>query len=181
LFLDYDGRRLTVPQRIDAAWFAGLQADWERSAPILQGEDDEFPCPVRFDFSVSPPDGTGWSVPEQQPDGSFRMWMAGDRASLRLPTRCAGAVAVSLHVVGAMAEDIVEGLELRVDGQRVALQARPRGGGSRELTGVFNAPPGPKRVLLELSVPRTIVPDGGDRTLAVMLAGVTIGGEPVHP
>jgi hypothetical protein len=173
LFLDYDGARLTVPGRIDESWFAGQQADWQRAAPILQNATDEFPCPAEFRFSDLPPDGTGWSAPERQADGTYRMWMASTHASMRVATSCAGDVQVTLRVVGYMGEDIVNGLHLRVDGQPVPLAARRRDD-RLDLVGSFREPPGSKRVRFELEAPRTVVPPGGTRTLAVMFSAVVV-------
>jgi hypothetical protein len=173
LFIDYDGERVTVPRLIDAAWFDGLQADWHRTAPIVQHVGLEFTCPARFDFS-EPPHGTGWSVPELQGDGRYNMWMASTRASMELSTSCAGPVTITLAVTGYMAEDIIRGLGVRVDGQPVTLRMSTRDQGGIWVTGPFDAAGGQKHVNVELSVPRTVVPAGGDRTLAIMFGGMTI-------
>jgi MFS family permease len=136
-------------------------------------------CPAKFDFSAQPMNGTGWSIPERQPDGSFRMWMANTRASMELRTTCAGPVEVSLAVAGYMAVDILSGLALRVDGTVVSLQRGRSADGKIWLIGRTVLPSDGKNMELSLHVPRTIVPDHGSRELAVMFSDLTVA--PVRP
>jgi hypothetical protein len=175
LFVAYDGTSLSVPAVVDAQWFAGLQADWHRDAPIRQARAPAAPaCPATFDFHVAPPHGTGWSVPERQADGSFAMWMQARRATMRLPTACSGALALDLEVATWMSDDILRGLRVLVDDQQVAVRTETDTAGRVHLLARIHRPAGRDGASLVLEAPRTIVPTGGNRSLAVMFRRVTL-------
>lgn len=177
-FLDWDGTTLSVPVSIDRQWFTGLEADWRRETSIAQAARHAPTCPVHFDFATSPLRGEGWSVPERHPAGGFGMWMGATRASMVLRTACAGSVSITLGVSGYMAEDILTGLTLRVDGEPVPLEIN-RSAEGVYLTGRMELPAGDKRIRLDLEAPRVMVPQGGNRTLAVMFRRLTL--QPLKP
>ena len=174
LFASWDGEHLTVPATLDRSWFEGLQVDWRRSGAIVQKDAPIPPCPVTFDFSTAPPKGDGWSVPERDTHGGYAMWMSSTRASMELRTTCTGPVEVSLAVVGYMAEDILNGLALRIDGATVPLRHKQTGDGRLQLIGRTVALPGNGRMVVTLDAPRTIVPAGGNRQLAVMFDRIVV-------
>lgn len=90
---------------------------------------------------------------------------------------CNGPVHVSLSIAGYMAEDILDGLTLKLDGSDVHLTRSTGPGGRLQLTGRGPSLSGRKLVRFELAVPRTITPEGGNRTLAVMFSKLEI--EPI--
>lgn len=171
-FVDWDGTRFTVPKIVDAAWFEGFEADWRRDGPIVQKQAEPASCPTVFDFAV-PPNGRGWSVPEPHPAGGYAMWMASTHATMRLHTSCTGRAEIRLVVAGYMGKDILDGLVLEVQGRSVPLA--PAGGdkGGGILAGRFEVD-GTKPLDLELRAPRTEVPAGGNRTLAIMFKRLTV-------
>jgi hypothetical protein len=172
LFVEFDGTRLTIPPLVDAAWFTGLQADWHRDAPLRQAVSQASGCPASLYFDAPPPGGRGWSVPEAMPGGGNAMWMAARHAQALVGSGCAGDLEIVLDVVGYMAPDILTGLSARVDGKAVSLHRDEQAAGTR-LVGRFSRD-ARGTVELELDAPRTIVPAGGDRTLAVMFRAITI-------
>jgi len=178
LFLDWDGKTLSVPASINKQWFDGLEADWRRQTAITQAARQAPTCPAAFDFATSPLRGEGWSVPEERPAGGYSMWMGGTRASMMLRTACAGSVSITLGVSGYMADDILTGLTLRVDGQPVPLGINRNAEGVY-LIGRMELPAGDKRIRLNLEAPRVVVPPGDNRTLAVMFSKLEI--EPIVP
>jgi len=159
-----------------------LLSDWVRSQslPIREAvaarralEASLIPnCPAIYDFAT-PARGEGWSVPERNPDGSYSMWMASRHASLELPTSCGGAAIITMGVSGYMADDILAGLSLRVDGHPIGLEINHKPDGSY-LIGSLHLRPGAKSLLLEIEAPRVIIPAGGNRTLAVMFNGLSL-------
>lgn len=178
LFLDWDGKTLSIPASIDKQWFDGLEADWRRQTAITQAARQAPTCPAAFDFATSPLRGEGWSVPEENPAGGYSMWMGGTRASMMLRTACGGSVSITLGVSGYMAEDILTGLTVRVDGQPVPLEINRNAEGVY-LIGRMELPAGDKRIRLDLEAPRVVVPPGGNRTLAVMFSKLEV--EPIVP
>jgi hypothetical protein len=127
------------------------------------------PCPYihRFDCTSS---GTGWSVPEQAAGGAYAFtWMAAREATIRLPKPAArGGVRLRIDVPFGIEPDILDSLKLRVNGRPVPLTVTPAP------TRVYEAiltpavlDDSPEGMLLKFSVDRTVVPPGGDRTLAV--------------
>jgi hypothetical protein len=173
LFVAYDGQRMSVPRQVDAAFFDGLDVDWRRSTPILQNRQVRFTCPVTFDFSTRAR-GEGWSVPERRPDGSHAMWMARPHAWLALPSSCAGRVQMRLSIAGTMAADILDGLHVRVDGEPATLRRVEAPGRDPTLVASVPLRPGEHWVRVDFDAPRTIVPVGGQRTLAVMFSGIEL-------
>jgi hypothetical protein len=173
LFVAYDGQRMSVPRQVDAAFFDGLDVDWRRSTPILQNRPVRFTCPVTFDFSTRAR-GEGWSVPERRPDGSHAMWMARPHAWLALPSSCAGRVQMRLSIAGTMAADILDGLHVRVDGEPATLRRVEAPGRDPTLVASVPLRPGEHWVRVDFDAPRTIVPAGGQRTLAVMFSGIEL-------
>ena len=173
MFLDYDGSRLSVAPIVDPHWLGNLQVLWQRDTPILQSEHPVTACPFDFNFARIPPGGKGWSVPERMPDGSPAMWMSATMATILLPPTCVGPVTVELTLAGAMAPDIVTGLELEIAGRRISL-ARSDAVSPTVLRGNATLAASKGFTTLRLRVPRTIVPEGGDRTLAVMLSRLSL-------
>jgi hypothetical protein len=174
LLLDYDHGKLSVPPIVDPAWIGNLQATWNRVDPIVQSAAAPAACPFDFRFAYPPPGGSGWSVPERMPDGTSATWMASTQASLLAATACTGDVTVTLTLAGAMAPVIVDGLRFEIDGHEVALRRADSTSAATVLQGTTTLTPAQGFRKLRLTAPRTVVPKGGDRTLAVMLSGLTI-------
>jgi hypothetical protein len=173
LFVDFDGNGVSVPTSVDEAWFAGLQADWARTSPIVQPFTPVPSCPTQLEFAWPPPRGDGWSYPERYAPDRYAIWMDATFAQMSLATGCRGPVDIVVPVVTAMAQDIVDGLRLAVDGRPVALHGAKDAGGGLVLTARTVATPS-TLLRLAFSVPRTQVPVSGTRHLAVMLGGVTV-------
>jgi len=174
LFVDWDGRRLSVPSTVDRDWFDGLQVDWERAHPIVQSPPPAPTCPSRFDFSTSPFRGRGWSVPERLPDGRHAIWMASEHASMQMRTRCVGEVELRLAVANYMTEGIVSGLKVRINGVKVPISMQRAEGGRLFMVGRLAVTPADGRVTVELDAPGTIIPPNGNRRLAVMFSELVI-------
>ncbi len=130
-------------------------------------------CPFTFAFAF-PARGEGWGIPERHPDGGFAMWMGARRAWMTLPVNCKGPVQVRLFIDGYLARDILDGLRLQIDGTDVPLTLSMAPDGGLQLQGSGPSLRGLDHVRIEMNVPRTIVPDGGDRTLAVMFRRLEI-------
>ena len=80
-------------------------------------------------------------------------------------------------VADSMAPDILAGLKLHLDDQSVPLRIVTRSNGAANLAGHVVVPHGARLITLTIDAPRTVVPAGGDSTLAIMLEGLLV--EPV--
>jgi hypothetical protein len=127
-------------------------------------------CPFTFRLDHAPA-GTGWSYlePERGGQGHFT-WMTAREATLWLPRlRAAGLVRLRIHAAFALAEDVLNSLQVCVNGRTVPLTAVPDPNG-RAYEGVL-----PPEILacssggtpLQFRVNRTIAPPGGERALAI--------------
>jgi hypothetical protein len=141
-------------------------------------------CPYALNFDHAPP-GAGWGASEVWPDGHAHfVWMMAREATLRLPRpACDGPLRLRLHAVAAMSEDILDSLELTVNGRRVALSSATVPDGR-----TYDATLAPEllssssdSIDLRLSVSRTIVPPGDVRTLAIAFQSLALTEEPRSP
>lgn len=125
-------------------------------------------CPARFQFDFAP-NGTGWSIPELTQAGEPYIWMADKKATLLLRTNCAGAVNLSFKTLAPMSADILDSLRVSVAGQVLLLKKITDADGSSIFSGQLpaNAIKPNGRIELKLTVNRTMIAEGGDRTLAI--------------
>jgi hypothetical protein len=117
--------------------------------------------------------GSGWSVPEQSPDGSRTfLWMASTVATEDVDLPCDRELNVQFRVIYAMSPDILQSTALMVDGQPITLRSKLDTDGATLFEGTVPAET-VRRAHgsheLRISVARTLVPDGGDRNLALAL------------
>jgi hypothetical protein len=175
--VSFDGDTVSLLPSVAPTDMLGYRVGFDRSEPLLQrtSASPTASIPVAADCAYSvrvtePITGTGWSAPEHTPDGvrAFQ-WMASSVATVALPFVCDDAATVQLHAMNAMSADILSSLSLSFDGSPVTLASRSDATGT-----LITAKLTPEQVRagngthqLKLGVARTIVPAGGDRTLAV--------------
>lgn len=144
-------------------------------------------CEAVFEFE-GPVNGTGWSVPERtRVAGRTFNFMAAVQATLNMRTRppargCDGPLDAKFWILQTMAPDILESLTLNINGVPIALTVSPatdipeiRGAVIVRGTVPAEARTPDGRLLLDFSVNRTIVPQGGDRTLALAFDRIQLG------
>jgi hypothetical protein len=171
IVLDFDGTTVLKTNPVDAKDFDGFQAKFARERPLLLQYDSRSvkpTCPTSLDFDATPT-GSGWSVPERSPMSESFVWMADVKANVTLKTGCAGPVELRFRTLPPMALDILGSLRVSVDGANIPLAARKEANGSAEFSGAVALPEGgiDRPIIVEFSVNRTIVPEGGDRALAI--------------
>jgi hypothetical protein len=141
-------------------------------------------CPCALTFDHAPP-GTGWGACEIWPDGHAHFaWMMAREATLRLPRPDSdGPLRLRLHAVAALADDVLDSLQLTVNGRHVALTSTTVPDGR-----TYDATLAPELLSdssevmdLRLSVNRTIVPPGDERTLAIAFQSLVLSEEPRSP
>jgi hypothetical protein len=170
----FDGERVTLLPTISPSDMIGYRVGFNRDDPVIQVQGaSATSVPDGCAYSVpltKPIPGSGWSVPERTPDGKLAFqWMASTSATVSMPLTCQGAATLQFHAISAMAPDILSSLRVSVDGQPVDVESRVDATGTaisaRLGPEVLRRADGDHQVML--SVDRTVVPSGGDRTLAV--------------
>jgi hypothetical protein len=179
VFVEFDGQRATQMTRISRETVSGYQVRYDRESELVQdskaliGRPD---CPTSFDFK-SAPDGVGWSLPERNKLGEWYTWMASTKASLNMYTGCAGAAKLKLRVLAPMAPDILQSLRIAVNGLNIPVEIfAAANGGVFDLLGTIPASAMRRdgALTLDFTVDRTVVPEGGNRTLAIPFASLAI-------
>ncbi|HLZ30443.1 MAG TPA: hypothetical protein VKV73_24240, partial [Chloroflexota bacterium] len=179
--VSFDGDNVVLMGSVAPSDLVGFRVGFDRPEPIHQGAQAAAAaqaapraplCTYAADFT-EPLSGVGWSVPERTPDGRIAFtWMAADVATLNAKLPCDRPTSVTFRVVQAMSSDILDQLGLEVDGERISLTRVNDAQGATVFTGVVSEQAmrsANGEHVLRLEAPRTIVPAGGDRTLAVAL------------
>jgi hypothetical protein len=175
--VSFDGDKVALMNPVASSDLIGLHVGFDRQDVIQQNPRMgpaavvvAAPCTYSALFS-EPLAGTGWSVPERTPDKSISFqWMASDVATLKAAMVCDGPAVVKFRIVQTMAGDILDGLRLEMDGEAVTLARTRDAQGATVLTGLVSEQAirqAHGSHLLRFQAPRTIVPEGGTRTLAV--------------
>jgi hypothetical protein len=157
--------------------FRGLQVDWQRDTPIHRRETAQSAreCSLVWRASETP-NGEGWSVSEVDPVGRAFRWMSAAEASLRLEGQCRGNAEISIVIAEAMSRDILSSLRVDVASKTIELRSAAIAGGETIFWGMVpsGALSNSGEVPITLRVNRTIVPNGGARTLAVAVREVRL-------
>ena len=179
VILEFDGQRATQMTRISRDTISGYQVRYDRENELTQSSNavtTRPDCPTFFDFR-SEPDGHGWSVPEQNSLGEWYTWMASTKASLKMYTSCAGAARLDIRVLAPMAPDILQNLRIAANGHNIPVEtfAAPKDG-AFDLRGTIPALALRRDggLTFDFTVNRTVVPEGGNRTLAIPFASLAI-------
>lgn len=107
--------------------------------------------------------GEGWYVPENRPDGTDFMWTGpGTRSTLDLALAHGQDLILRGHVLAALRDEILFGLEVTINGHPIALTYHPaKQGGGFEFEGIIPSAVIPRNryfSTLVFSVPETIPP-----------------------
>jgi hypothetical protein len=164
----FDGKKAWLPNVVTKQDLGSLQVLWNRRTPIYQTENRL--C-NEFNFDREPPLGDGWSGPEKNDHGNF-MWMAAKKASMTLENFCQGPLSIKLYIGSAMSTDILNSLRLKVQDQEVPLVTQSENN-QIILTGKINLLEA-RPLELVFTTSSTVIPSGGDRTLAIMFNRVKI-------
>jgi hypothetical protein len=177
--VEFDGQRATQMTRIGRETVSGYQVRYDRESELVQDSKAVIgcpDCPTSFDFR-SAPDGAGWSAPEQNNLGEWYTWMASTKASLKMSTSCAGAARLKIRVLAPMAPDILQSLRIAANGLNIPVEIFA--GANDGLFDLLGAIPASAMrrdgaLMFDFTVDRTVVPEGGNRTLAIPFASLAI-------
>jgi hypothetical protein len=170
--VSFNGRSIHEIDPATEQDFRGLQVDWQRDTPIHRRDRE---CSLVWRASEAP-NGEGWSVSEVDPVGRAFRWMSAVEASVRLEGQCRGNAEISIAIAGAMSRDILSSLRVDVANTTIELRNAAIAGGEMIFWGEVPAAAlsNSGEVPITLHVNRTIVPNGGDRTLAVAVREIQL-------
>jgi hypothetical protein len=121
---DHGARRLTTADRAD---FVGWEVDWDREGPItLPAVDPAQLCPTMWSADMDAL-SSGWGVAERDPKGPMR-WTIDRSARLTLPAGCHDRSFLRVVVAYAISMRNIEGLTLRINGEKLRYRRTMRDG-----------------------------------------------------
>jgi hypothetical protein len=183
LFARYDGQTVSRLDTVTADDLSGFRVAFQRNGPITTTLDPETltGCPADIDFD-QPVAGTGWSVPELAPDGTTFTWTDSVSSTLDLGMAIERPLDFEARIYTAIAPNVLDSVQMNVNGQPVLTEMKPAANGATVVSGTIPVS-GPltratelspvilvaigKTSELEITVDRTEVPEGGNRTLGI--------------
>jgi hypothetical protein len=96
--------------------------------------------------------GSGWHARLNTPDSGWHRWTGpGTRSQLRLPVRLAGAARLELAILSACDDEVLQSLQISVQGRPLAHALEPQPLGVRAVADVELDPNTPLTVTLEIA------------------------------